>query len=98
MMALPSMKDQARAVAHDALMRQIGDRLDIPCRGPRSGAWQSTNSTLQEYAAKECWQCPVVEQCRAYALEHEKDRCEVWGGMRPRQAVKQMEIDLEGVA
>lgn len=97
-MARPSLKDAARAEAHDALMRRIGDRQNIPCRGPRSGAWQSANSTLQEYAAKACWECPVVNQCRAYALEHETGRCEVWGGMRPRVKQEQTELVLEGVA
>lgn len=97
-MARLSKKDQARAVAHGQLMVQIGMHDSIPCRGPRSGAWQSTNTTLQDYAARECWQCPVVNECRAYALEYEPDRSEVWGGMRPRVQQRQTELQLEGVA
>lgn len=95
-----SQKRLAQWEAHDQLMLRLSEFEpgEIPCRGPRSGAWQSGNSTLQAYAARECWECPLVQQCRSYALEHEPDRSDVWGGMRPKQSQKQTALDLGNVA
>lgn len=64
--------------AADALCAQIGDdQIWFPSIG-------NTSST----AIKICHSCPVIEQCRDYALNNPTPLYGIWGGLGARQRDK----------
>lgn len=56
--------------------------VEVPCVGPNSGEWTSDDPADQERAADQCWDCPLVFQCRAYAIAA-GESAGVWGGFAP---------------
>lgn len=56
--------------------------VEVPCVGPDSGEWTSDDPADQERAADRCWDCPLVFQCRAYAIAA-GEPAGVWGGFAP---------------
>lgn len=71
---------------HARLLLQVGAVIDkgqvIPCVGPDAAAWTSDDLADQERAADRCWDCPLVFECRAYALAV-NEPAGVWGGYAP---------------
>lgn len=68
--------------AFDALCRQGDPEMWFPDR--------INNGHDTETAKRWCRACPVLAQCRAYALREEGDepaetRYGIWGGMTPRE-------------
>lgn len=56
--------------------------MEVPCAGSESAAWTSDDPADQERAADRCWDCPLVFQCRAYAIAA-GEPAGVWGGFAP---------------
>lgn len=71
---------------HARLLQQVGAAIDeghsIPCVGPDAAAWTSDDLPDQQRAADRCWDCPLVFQCRAYAVAADEP-AGVWGGYAP---------------
>lgn len=71
---------------HSRLTGQVRAAVDdgqvIPCVGSDAAAWTSDDLSDQEQAADRCWDCPLVFQCRAYAVAA-GETIGVWGGFAP---------------
>ncbi|MFP4234044.1 MAG: WhiB family transcriptional regulator [Nitriliruptoraceae bacterium] len=76
-----------------ALVAEVGDtaagwELEARCRGADAGLFFGPHGfeakrqrVEREAAAKEvCCRCPVIDECRRYALEHQ-ELYGVWGGL-----------------
>lgn len=60
----------------------VDNGANVPCVESDAGEWTSDDPADQERAADRCWDCPLVFQCRAYAIEA-GERAGVWGGFAP---------------
>ena len=67
---------------YTTLMRQIAHRgPEVPClASPTPELWTAEADTDQRAAARACHQCPLLHQCRQYALT-QQETGGVWGGM-----------------
>lgn len=64
-------------------------QLAAACRGEESKAFFDDTSSANESAAKEiCGRCPVVAQCREYAIDAEEPYG-IWGGLAPDERVRE---------
>jgi hypothetical protein len=64
------------------------DRRDLPCRQPKKANWwfapeqhNHTTEADRDTAVALCQGCPVLLQCRRYALGNTSIRDGVWGGL-----------------
>jgi hypothetical protein len=82
-------------LAHDwrglsQLIAATAERQPVPCRvadiAPIAG-WTSEDPREQAIAATACQACPVLEQCRAYGLNHPKESG-VYGGITEHERVR----------
>ena len=48
-----------------------------------TGNWTSSNNVSKKTAEKLCSGCPLLEQCREYAMEAQEPYG-IWGGTRPK--------------
>lgn len=55
-------------------------RFEARCDPDNADFWFPTVGMNPAAIKAECQRCPVIEQCRAYGLEHE-DVVGVWGGL-----------------
>ncbi|NYI41502.1 WhiB family transcriptional regulator [Demequina lutea] len=86
---LPTMP---KSLAHDwrgitALIEATALRQVVPCfNGDETPheLWTSDDTQEQKAAATACGQCPVLEQCRQYGIDHPKESG-VYGGLTERQ-------------
>jgi hypothetical protein len=60
----------------------VDNGANVPCVGSDAGEWTSDDPADQERAADHCWDCPLVFQCRAYAIAA-GESAGVWGGFAP---------------
>ena len=73
------------------LQRAIDASPEVPpCTNYPDAFWpvagQSASGTEQRWAIAACQSCPVIEECRTYAIQHEDEG--IWGGTFGRQRVR----------
>lgn len=54
------------------------------CRGQGSATWFPTLGSTPKEARRVCATCPVLDECRAWALDQPADLAGVWGGLTER--------------
>jgi WhiB family redox-sensing transcriptional regulator len=69
---------------------RTGWRDDAACRGAGTAAFFSRDPLAEAAAVRVCHGCPVMAECREWALAHEtlvplNDQFGVWGGLTHEQ-------------
>ncbi|MFF2113910.1 WhiB family transcriptional regulator [Rhodococcus koreensis] len=60
-------------------------QVNAACRGEDSNLFFESGTSLVEAQAKRiCSECPVLEQCRQFAVDASEPHG-IWGGMTPRE-------------
>lgn len=73
-------------MSYTELMRRIAARAhEVPClTSPAPQAWTAEHDDEQRVAARACHQCPLLDNCRRYALTHAEEGG-VWGALTEAQ-------------
>jgi hypothetical protein len=80
---------EAESLHHDLIIAVADQPAPVPCvvdPEPYTANWSSYKNADADSAFDLCVDCPLLQQCAAFAIANEED-FGVWGGTLPRDRI-----------